>query len=72
MAMFKRKDLFGLGLGSLISISGLISILSQGSALNDLELAIKVGPGYLFLISGLVVILVSVLVMQAEKKDGEG
>ncbi len=59
--MSSGKKISGIGIGSLISIAGCISLLVQGRWLDDFKLALKTGPGYLFIIAGLVMVAGSIL-----------
>jgi|GEM_PF-3205768 len=67
--MRRGRYLWGINLGSLISFAGLVLYLWEGREFNDFGEAFKSGTGYLFLVSGLVMVLASVLMMLSEERS---
>ncbi len=66
--MFQSGDLLALGLGGLVSLSGLVGFLLQKKAFNDFTLAYQYGTGYLFFIAGLVAVFAALLFFLAERE----
>lgn len=57
-----------MGLGILISFLGLIVYLWEAMRFNDFTRAFQEGNGYLFLISGLVMIVAYILISRSEQR----
>lgn len=66
--MFQSGELWALGLGGLVSLSGLVAVLLQKKAFNDLTMAYQYGTGYLFFIAGLAAVFAALLFFLAERE----